>query len=54
MTVAFGFVLVAATVATPFLPDPPSARAFAVQALVFYALLALGAAVVDRRRQPRT
>ncbi len=54
VTVAFGFVLVAATVATPFLPDPPSARAFAVQALVFYALLALGAAVVDRRRDPRT
>jgi hypothetical protein len=53
-TVAFGFVLVAATVATPLMPDPPSGRAFAVQALTFYALLALAARAVDSRREPRT
>jgi hypothetical protein len=53
VTAAFGFVLVAVTVATPFLPDPPSGRAFAVQALVFYALLALGAGAVDTRREPQ-
>jgi hypothetical protein len=51
MTVAFGFVLVAATVATPFMPDPPSGRAFAVQALILYAMLALAAGAVDRRRE---
>jgi hypothetical protein len=49
-TVAFGLVLLALTVATPFMPDPPSARAFAIQALVSYALLALAAGAVDRRR----
>jgi hypothetical protein len=49
-TVAFGLVLVAATVATPFMPDPPSGRAFAVQALIFYAVLAFTARAVDRRR----
>lgn len=52
-TTVFGVVLVAATVATPFMPDPASGPAFAVQALVFYAVLALGAAWVDRRREPR-
>lgn len=46
----FGFVLVALTVATPFLPDPPSASAFAVQALVFYVLLAAAAEWIDRGR----
>jgi hypothetical protein len=50
-TVAFALVLVAATVATPFLPDPPSGRAFAVQALLFYAVLAFAAGAVDRRRE---
>jgi hypothetical protein len=49
-TVAFGFVLVAVTVATPFMPDPPSPRAFAVQALVSYGLLALVAGAVARKR----
>lgn len=49
-TVAFGLVLLALTVATPFMPDPPSARAFAIQALVSYALLALAAGAVDRMR----
>ena len=49
-TAAFGLVLLALTVATPFMPDPPSARFFAVQALVSYALLALAAGAVDRRR----
>ncbi len=51
-TVTFGLVLVAATVATPFMPDPPSGCAFAVQALAFYAVLALAAGAVDRRRRP--
>jgi hypothetical protein len=49
-TVAFGLVLLALTVATPFMPDPPSARAFAIQALVFYGVLALAAGAVARRR----
>lgn len=49
-TVAFGLVLLALTVATPFMPDPPSARAFAIQALVSYVLLAAAAGAVDRRR----
>jgi hypothetical protein len=49
-TIVFGALLVAATVATPFFPDPPSARAFAVQALVFYGLLALAARFFERRR----
>ena len=49
-TVAFGLVLIALTVATPFMPDPPSARAFAIQALASYALLALAAGAVDSRR----
>lgn len=52
-TVAFGVVLVAATVATPFMPDPPSGRAFAIQALIFYTVLALGAGAVARRREPQ-
>ncbi|HYV40374.1 MAG TPA: hypothetical protein VEO02_01150, partial [Thermoanaerobaculia bacterium] len=50
-TVAFGLVLVAAAVATPFMPDPPSGHAFAVQALIFYAVLAFSAGAVDRRRE---
>ena len=52
-TVIFGLVLVSATVATPFMPIPPGAAAFVVQALVFYAALALAAAYVDRRRIAR-
>lgn len=52
-TVAFGAALVALTIATPFMPDPPSARAFAVQALVSYFVLALIASLVDRGREPR-
>jgi hypothetical protein len=51
-TMIFGAILVAATVATPFMPDPSSPNAFAVQALVFYAALAFAAAYVDRRREP--
>lgn len=51
-TVAFGLVLVALTIATPFMPDPPSARAFAIQALASYAVLALAAGFVDRSRLP--
>jgi hypothetical protein len=51
-TVIFAAILIAATVATPFMPDPSSPNAFAVQALVFYAVLALAAAYADRRREP--
>jgi hypothetical protein len=39
---------------TPFFPDPASGRAFAIQALVSYAVLAAAAALIDRGRQPRT
>jgi hypothetical protein len=53
VTVVFGFVLVAATVATPFMPDPPSGTAFAIQALIFYAVLALAAGAVARGREPQ-
>jgi hypothetical protein len=53
-TAAFAAVLVATAVATPFFPDPPSGRAFAVQALVSYGVLAAAAALIDRGRQPRT
>src|SRR5262249_53751774 len=45
--------LIAAPVATPLLPDPSTPAAFAVQALVFYAILAAAAEYVDRRRAPR-
>jgi hypothetical protein len=49
-TIVFTFVLVALTVATPLMPDPPSPRAFAVQALAFYGLLAVAAAFFERSR----
>jgi len=52
-TAVFAVVLVITTVATPFFPDPASGRAFAVQALVSYAVLAAAAALIDRGRQPR-
>ena len=52
-TAVFAFVLVGATVATPFMPDPPSGTAFAIQALVFYAVLALAAGAVARGREPQ-
>lgn len=48
-TVVFAVVLVALTVGTRFMPDPPSASFFAVQALVLYLLLASAAEWVDRR-----
>ena len=51
-TAVFGIALIAATVATPFMPNPSGPAAFAVQALVFYAALALAAGYVDRRRKP--
>jgi hypothetical protein len=47
---AIGVLLVALTVATPFLPDPPSPGAFAVQALAGYLVLALVARVFERAR----
>lgn len=53
-TAVFAAALVATTVATPFFPDPASGRAFAIQALVSYAVLAAAAALIDRGRQPRT
>ena len=52
-TFLFGLVLVALTLATPFMPDPPTARAFAVQALVSYVLLAWLAGLLDRGRLPK-
>jgi hypothetical protein len=53
-TAVFAAILIVTTVATPFFPDPASGRAFAVQALVSYAVLAAAAALIDRGRQPRT
>ena len=50
----FGAALVALTLATPFMPDPPSPSVFAVQALAFYLLLAGAAEWIDRRRVPKT
>jgi len=50
-TVAFFLVLVVTTLATPFQPDPAGPRAFAVFALVLYAVFAIGAALVDRGRR---
>jgi hypothetical protein len=49
----FAFVLAAIAVATPFMPDPASDRAFAVQALALYGILAALAWVIDRGRVPR-
>jgi hypothetical protein len=53
-TIAFSVFLVALTVATPFQPDPPSARAFAASALGAYVGLAILAALLDRGRRPTT
>lgn len=52
-TWVFGGLLVALTLATPLFPPPPSDRAFAVQALVLYGLLAAAAEWIDRGRAPR-
>lgn len=49
-TAAFGVALVGLTLATPFMPDPPSARAFAYQALASYVVLAILAGLVSRGR----
>jgi hypothetical protein len=49
-TLAFGALLVVLTVATPFMPDPPSGPFFAAQSLVAYVGLALAARAVDRLR----
>jgi uncharacterized membrane protein len=49
----FALVLTAIAVATPFMPDPPSDRTFAVQALALYGILAAFAGVIDRGRVPR-
>jgi hypothetical protein len=50
-TVVFGVILVLLLFATPFLPDPPSDRAFAIRALVFYSILAVAAGLIDRGRR---
>ena len=54
-TVAFGAVLVL-TRRSPrqLVPDPPSDRAFALRALVVYAVLAALAEWLDRSREPRS
>ena len=49
-TAAFGIALVALTLATPFMPNPPTPGAFAVQALASYLVLALLAGLVDQGR----
>jgi hypothetical protein len=49
--VAFGVILAALAVATPFLPDPPSTTAWALQALAAFFVLALAAARIDGRRE---
>jgi hypothetical protein len=51
--VIFLGVLFALTLATPFFPDPPNERAFAIQAVVGYLLLAVVAHFVDRGQQLR-
>jgi hypothetical protein len=53
MTATFGSVLVFLLVAIPFFPDPSSNRAFAMEALSAYALLAAAAGAVDVRRRSR-
>ena len=50
-TAVFGAILVLVLFATPFQPDPVSARAFAVTALALYAILAIAAGFVDRGRR---
>lgn len=50
-TAAFACILVVATIGTPFQPDPPSARAFAIMALTLYVVFAVVAALIDRGRQ---
>lgn len=49
-TVLFAVALIALTLATPFMRDPPSINAFAVQALVSYLTLAFLAGLVGRGR----
>jgi hypothetical protein len=51
-TTVFGVVLVLLTLVTPFMPDPSSGSAFAVQALASYLVLAAAAEWVGRRRVP--
>ena len=50
-TAVFGVILLLLLFATPFLPDPPSDRAFAIRALVFYSILAVAAGLIDRGRR---
>jgi hypothetical protein len=51
-TRVLGVLLVALTIATPFLPVPPSASFFAMEALGGYLLLAVLAEWMDRSREP--
>jgi hypothetical protein len=46
-------LLVLTAIATPLMPDPASDRAFAIRALVVYAVLAALAEWLDRSREPR-
>src|SRR5450432_1001272 len=50
-TVAFGLALVVLTLATPFMPVPPSTAVFAFQALASYVILAVLAGLVGRGRR---
>jgi hypothetical protein len=52
-TAAFATLLVLTAIATPLMPDPASDRAFAIRALVVYAVLAALAEWLDRSREPR-
>src|SRR5262245_30490511 len=49
----FALALAAIAIATPLMPDPSSDRAFAVQALALYGILAAAAGVIDRGSVPR-
>ena len=49
----FGVILVLLLFATPFQPDPTSGRAFAIRALVSYAILAVAAGLIDRGQRMR-
>jgi hypothetical protein len=52
-TAVFGLVLLLVLLSTPIQPDPTSPRAFAVLALLLYALLAAAAGWIDRGRRAR-
>jgi hypothetical protein len=49
-TTVFSVILVLLLFASPFQPDPPSDRAFAIRAVVSYVVLAVVAGFIDRGR----